>query len=104
MNSKLIFVPVMVLVFWTFIIMLFMACKRFSAGLAGRLKPGAFRVGESPEKVPQDVRLANRNSVNLFEMPVLFLRCALRSTRRAMYRKRCWCQPGYTCCRGLCIP
>lgn len=71
MNSKLIFVPMMALVFWTFIIMLFMAYKRFSAGFAGRLKPGAFKVGESPE-VPRDVRLANRNFINLFEMPVLF--------------------------------
>ncbi len=71
MNSKLIFVPMMALVFWTFIIMLFMAYKRFSAGFAGRLKPGAFKVGESLE-VPRDVRLANRNFINLFEIPVLF--------------------------------
>lgn len=59
------------LVFWTFVIMLFMAYKRISSGFTGRLKPGAFKVGESPE-VPMDVRLANRNFVNLFEMPVLF--------------------------------
>jgi len=71
MHPETIFGPVIGLALWTFAIMLFMAYKRFSAGFAGRLKPGAFKVGESAD-VPSDVRLAGRNFVNLFEMPVLF--------------------------------
>ncbi len=71
MKPELIFVPLMVLVALTFIMMLFMAYKRFSAGFAGRLARGAYKVGESPD-VPSDVRLPGRNFVNLFEMPVLF--------------------------------
>lgn len=71
MNSATIFAPLEALVVPTFVVMLFMAYKRFSAGFAGRLKPSAFKLGESPE-VPDDVRVVNRNFVNLFEMPVLF--------------------------------
>ncbi len=71
MNPKTIFEPMMALVAWTFIIMLYMAYKRWGAGFAGRLKPGEFKVGESAD-VPFDVRLAGRNFSNLFEVPVLF--------------------------------
>lgn len=71
MNPKLIFAPLMALVALTFCVMFFVAYKRFSAGFAGRVRPRAFRAGESPD-VPEDVRIANRNFVNLFEMPVLF--------------------------------
>lgn len=71
MKAELTFSPMLALVAWTFIIMLFMAYKRLSAGFAGRVKFGYFTVGES-DKVPDDVRLAGRNFVNLFEMPVLF--------------------------------
>lgn len=71
MHNQDIFWPMLVLVFWTFLIMLFLGYKRFSAAAAGRLKFGHLKVGES-EKVPDDVRLASRNFSNLFEMPVLF--------------------------------
>lgn len=82
MNSRLIFIPMLGQVALTFIMMLFMAYKRFSAGFAGRLARGAYKVGESPD-VPSDVRLPGRNFVNLFEMPVLFyvLCLALYMTR-----------------------
>ena len=70
MHPEMIFEPMLVLVFWTFIIMLYMAYKRWSAGFAGRLKRGEFKVGESAD-VPVDVRLAGRNFSNLFEVPVL---------------------------------
>ncbi|MGA9854091.1 MAG: MAPEG family protein [Gammaproteobacteria bacterium] len=70
MRSESIFIPMMALVAWTFIIMLYMAYKRWSAGFAGRLKRGEFKVGESTD-VPVDVRLAGRNFTNLFEMPLL---------------------------------
>ncbi|MGH8401925.1 MAG: MAPEG family protein [Gammaproteobacteria bacterium] len=71
MKSEWIFVPMMALVAWTFIIMLLMAYKRWTAGFAGRIKRGEYKVGESTE-APTDVRLPGRNFVNLFEMPVLF--------------------------------
>ncbi|MDE2090809.1 MAG: MAPEG family protein [Gammaproteobacteria bacterium] len=71
MRTESIFMPMVALVTWTFIIMLYMAYKRWSAGFAGRLKRGEFKVGESTD-VPVDVRLAGRNFSNLFEMPVLF--------------------------------
>lgn len=71
MKPEAIFSPMMGLVAWTFVIMLLMAYKRWSAGFAGRLKRGEYKVGESPD-VPSDVRLPGRNFVNLFEMPVLF--------------------------------
>lgn len=71
MKPELIFTPMLVLVFWTFVIVTWLAYKRFSAGFAGRVKAGYFKVGES-EKVPDDVRVVGRNFSNLFEMPVLF--------------------------------
>lgn len=71
MQTDSIFWPMLALVAWTFIIMLYLAYKRFSAASAGRMKPGYLKVGES-DKVPEDVRLASRNFSNLFEMPVLF--------------------------------
>lgn len=71
MRTESIFMPMMALVAWTFIIMLYMAYKRWGAGFAGRLKRGEFKVGESAD-VPVDVRLAGRNFMNLFEVPVLF--------------------------------
>ncbi|HET7650647.1 MAG TPA: MAPEG family protein [Gammaproteobacteria bacterium] len=71
MQADAIFTPMLLLVFWTFAIMLLMGYKRFSATLTGRTKAGYFKLGES-DKVPYDVRVVGRNFVNLFEMPVLF--------------------------------
>lgn len=71
MNPATIFAPLAALVALTFGVMFFMAYKRISAGFTGRLKFRAFKTGESPE-VPEDVRVVNRNFINLFEMPVLF--------------------------------
>jgi hypothetical protein len=71
MKPEAIFLPMMALVAWTFIIMLYLAYKRWGAGFAGRLKRGEYKVGESVD-APVDVRLAGRNFSNLFEMPVLF--------------------------------
>jgi hypothetical protein len=78
MHARLIFIPMLALVAWTFVIMLLMACKRWSAGFAGRLKRGEYKLGESAE-VPADVRLPGRNFSNLFEMPVLFYVLCLAS-------------------------
>ena len=71
MRPESIFAPMLALVSLTFAVMLFMGYKRFSAGFAGRVKAGDFRYGES-ENVPPDVRVANRNFMNLLEVPLLF--------------------------------
>ena len=71
MRAESIFTPMLALVLLTFAVMLFMAYKRFSAGFAGRVKAGDFRYGES-ENVPPDVRVVNRNFMNLLEAPLLF--------------------------------
>ncbi len=47
MKPEAISSPMMALVAWTFIIMLFMAYKRRSAGFAGRIRRGEYKVGES---------------------------------------------------------
>ena len=78
MRPESIFSPMLALVAWTFVIMLYMAYKRWSAGFAGRLKRGEYKLGESAE-VPADVRLPGRNFRNLFEMPVLFYVLCLAS-------------------------
>jgi hypothetical protein len=59
------------LVLLTFGVLGYTGYKRFSAGFAGRVKGGDFRYGENAN-VPPDVAVANRNLMNLLEMPVLF--------------------------------
>ena len=71
MQQTAIFGPMIALALWTFAVMVFMAYKRFSAGFAGRVKAGDFRYGETAN-VPPDVAVANRNYMNLLELPVLF--------------------------------
>lgn len=61
MQTVSIFMPMMVLVAWTFIIMMYMAYKRWSAGFAGRLKRGEYKAGESAD-VPVDVRFPGETS------------------------------------------
>jgi len=72
MNSNLaIFGPVFVLAFWTFIVLNLVGISRIRAGAKRQIKPEDFRLGES-ERVPEQVRLANRNYMNLLEIPILF--------------------------------
>lgn len=63
--------PVLALVAWTYLILGWMAFVRVRAGLRGQIVPGDFRLGESA-RVPQHVVLANRNYMNLLELPILF--------------------------------
>lgn len=69
--STAIFQPMIVLVFWTFIVLLLIPRARFKAARARRVTAADFALGES-ENVPPEVRLPNRNFMNLLEMPVLF--------------------------------
>jgi hypothetical protein len=63
--------PMFLLALWTYLILLWMAVARIRAGSKGAIAPADFALGESA-RVPVHVRLANRNYMNLLELPVLF--------------------------------
>ena len=69
--STAIFVPMVVLVFWTFAVLLLIPRARFKAARERRVTAADFALGES-QNVPPEVRLPNRNFMNLLETPVLF--------------------------------
>jgi len=71
MRPEAIFVPVSVLAFWTSLVLLLTGVRRVVAVVLGRIPGGAFRLGESAD-VPPEVRLPNRNLMNLLEVPLLF--------------------------------
>lgn len=71
MKQAAIFFPVVALAAWTLTVLLLIPCHRIRAGLGGRLVPDDFKLGESA-RVPDDVRIPNRNLINLLEVPVLF--------------------------------
>jgi hypothetical protein len=63
--------PMAALAGLTFCVLLLIPFQRFRAAARGHVRAGDFALGES-ERVPADARLANRNLMNLLEMPVLF--------------------------------
>lgn len=63
--------PIFALAAWTVVMLLLIAFRRFRAGFAGQLQPRDFALGES-RQVPVGAQLANRNYMNLLELPVLF--------------------------------
>ena len=71
MNQLEIFFPMSTLVLLTFIVLFFIPIRRFRAAFANRVTPEDFALGESA-RVPGSVSLANRNFMNLLEVPVLF--------------------------------
>jgi hypothetical protein len=66
-----IFLPMGVLAFWTFSVLLLVPFQRFRAAFAGRVSAADFKYGESGN-VPGDVSIPNRAMMNLLELPVLF--------------------------------
>lgn len=66
-----IFLPMAILALWTMHVLLLIPFARIRAGKQGQVTVEDFRYGES-ERVPDDVRLPNRNFMNLLEVPVLF--------------------------------
>ena len=76
MTQTDILLPMLLLIGWTLCVLGLLPYRRFRAAAAGQVNPGDFRYGES-ERVPADVRLPNRNLINLFEMPVLFYALSL---------------------------
>ena len=69
--STAIFHPMAALVFWTFAVLFVIPKRRFKAAREKRVTPADFAYGES-ENVPPEVRIPNRNFMNLLEAPVLF--------------------------------
>lgn len=71
MHSTDILYPMFSLVALTFSVLLLIPIVRFRAAFAGKVTPSDFRLGESAA-VPAEVRLPNRNYMNLLELPGLF--------------------------------
>ena len=71
MRAEAIFAPVSVLALWTAVVLLLTGGRRVLAVRARQVSRQAFRLGEAAD-VPEGVALANRNFMNLLEMPVLF--------------------------------
>ena len=70
-TSSPVFLPMAVLALWTMHVLLLVPIARFKAAGKGQVTADDFRYGESA-RVPDDVRLPNRNFMNLLEVPVLF--------------------------------
>ncbi len=71
MQPTAIFLPALLLMFWTLTVLLVVPIRRVKAVMNKRLTPQDFSHGEST-KVPPDVALPNRIFMNLVEVPVLF--------------------------------
>jgi hypothetical protein len=71
MTQDAIFWPMGALALLTFAVLTLIPLRRVGAVRAGEAKPSDFKYGESAT-VPGFVSLANRNYMNLLEMPVLF--------------------------------
>jgi len=69
--TNAIFRPVVVLALWTGMVVALTGLRRLWAVKQGRVPTRVFVAGESPE-VPDDLRIPNRNLMNLLEMPLLF--------------------------------
>ena len=63
--------PIFALAFWTFLVLNVLGISRIRAGRRRLISADDFRLGES-DRVPAQVRLTNRNYMNLLELPVLF--------------------------------
>jgi hypothetical protein len=66
-----IFLPFLAMGLLTFIVLGMIPQRRFRAVFAGQVTPEDFALGESA-RVPGHVSLANRNYMNLLELPMLF--------------------------------
>jgi len=71
MAQEAIFLPVIALAALTFTVLSLVPLRRFRAAFARQVTVDDFALGESA-RVPAHVALANRNYMNLLELPVLF--------------------------------
>lgn len=63
--------PMFALAAWTGCILLLIAARRIRAGRVSRISPKEYALGDS-DRVPVGAVLANRNFMNLLELPLLF--------------------------------
>ncbi|MVF12244.1 hypothetical protein FT643_08805 [Ketobacter sp. MCCC 1A13808] len=66
-----ILLPALALVGLTLIVLLQIPYRRFKAAFEGKITAKDFELGES-NRVPEYVSLANRNYMNLLELPIVF--------------------------------
>jgi len=71
MNDAQILLPALALAWWTMLIVGLIPYRRFSSFYKGEVTGQDFEFGES-ERVPANVLLANRNYMNLLEVPIIF--------------------------------
>jgi hypothetical protein len=71
MRQELILAPMGAQALLTFLVLAVVPLRRFRAAFARQVTAADFSYGESPS-VPGEVALANRNYMNLLELPVLF--------------------------------
>jgi hypothetical protein len=71
MKNPAIFLPALLLMFWTLTVLTLVPIRRVRAVMHKRVGIQDFKHGES-ERVPADVALPNRIFMNLLEVPVLF--------------------------------
>lgn len=71
MSQIQILYPLSALAVWTLLVLLLIPVYRFRASFRHEVVAEDFKLGES-SNVPEWVRLANRNYMNLLELPVLF--------------------------------
>lgn len=71
MQPALILLPAIALAGWTMLVLLLIPYRRFKAAHRGEVKVQDFEFGEA-DCVPGYVSLANRNYMNLLELPTLF--------------------------------
>src|SRR5689334_23996280 len=71
MPQELIFAPMGAMALLTFIVLGFIPARRFRAVFARQVTADDFKLGES-QRVPPHVAVANRNFMNLLELPILF--------------------------------
>lgn len=71
MRTLSIFYPVLSLVAWTFVVLLFVPFVRVRSVMKREIAADDFKFGESAS-VPSYVSIPNRNYMNLLELPLLF--------------------------------
>jgi hypothetical protein len=70
-NKSAILLPMFALFAWTAFVLLLLAYRRVTLSRKHRISTSEFALGES-SKVPLAATLANRNYMNLLELPMLF--------------------------------
>jgi hypothetical protein len=71
MRNLIILYPLFALAAWTFLVLLLIPFVRIRSVRRREIGPNDFKYGESPA-VPPNVSIANRNYMNLLELPMLF--------------------------------